>query len=663
MNQLPAVGNMEIKTVHPRSRLILLTSSLGLAVTACVTPLVLFPTLLPNAAQGSFYSEFITTDSENDARWDVESGSLPPGLSLNSSTGRISGTPTSSGQFEFTVVAREPAFFVRTGARTYSLFVIERLQVATTLTDARVNQSYSVTPSVSGGVPPYTYEITGLPAGLNYDSETGIISGTPINAVNDLELQVSVTDSGNPQQLASVRTTLSVKPPSVTIATTSLADGKAGEAYSQTLQASDGTPSYTWAVVNGLLPDGLSLDLNSGVISGTPTKEETATFTVQVTDNDNPPTTDTQEFSVEIGPPAVRVRRSVPPVGKVGESYQYQLEAADGAGGYTWEALDDLPEGLSLEADTGLIQGVPTSHGETTFRVQVIDASDAATATTLGMTIEIQPNPVMITTESLEPGRMMEDYSVTLAATGGITSYQWSFDSGSLPAGLEWDGSTATISGTPTKAQESVFVIKVTDSAGTPTSDMQELKLLINPEAVEITTELLPSGQIGNNYDQQLIADLGAEPYTWEIIEGSLPDGLELDGTTGRIKNSPETVQTSTFKVQVTDSSNPPSSDTRELAIEIKPKPVEIVTVAHTLKVNQVLLLELQAQYGTPPYNWGVSDLGGLDLEVALAPDGEGFVLTGVPKSEGVFTFTLSVTDSGSPSTTDEVAFELTVEP
>ena len=82
--------------------------------------------------------------------------------------------------------------------------------------------------------------------------------------------------------------------PSIT--TSSLPDGKVGEAYSQTLTAT-GTAPITWSISNGTLPDGLKLTGNTGEISGTPTAEGTATFTVKAT---NSAGSNTKELSITI---------------------------------------------------------------------------------------------------------------------------------------------------------------------------------------------------------------------------------------------------------------------------------------------------------------------------------------------------------------------------
>jgi large repetitive protein len=141
----------------------------------------------------------------------------------------------------------------------------------------------------------------------------------------------------------------------LTITTTSLPDGGVGAPYSQTLHASGGTGSYTWARITGLLPAGLSLNAATGVISGTPTTAATFSFVLQVKDGVS---SVTKGLSIKIYPrlSTLTINTTTLPAGDVGTAYSQPLSASGGSPPYTWSiTVPSLPAGLSLNSATGVI--------------------------------------------------------------------------------------------------------------------------------------------------------------------------------------------------------------------------------------------------------------------------------------------------------------------
>ena len=154
-----------------------------------------------------------------------------------------------------------------------------------TLAGATVGSSYSASVSASGGTAPYTWTLTSgsLPAGLSLSS-SGIISGTP-TSVSASNFTLQVTDSTSQSASAVYSIAVSgVTSTTCTITTSGLPGGTVGSAYSATLAASGVTSPYTWTLVSGSLPAGLSIS-SSGVISGTPTTAASSTFTIRVADS------------------------------------------------------------------------------------------------------------------------------------------------------------------------------------------------------------------------------------------------------------------------------------------------------------------------------------------------------------------------------------------
>ncbi len=114
----------------------------------------------------------------------------------------------------------------------------------------------------------------------------------------------------------------------LTITTTNLPDGMVEEAYSTTLEATDGTAPYTWSVSKGSLPTGLSLNPATGKISGTPTEEGSTNFTVKVTDGATPVQEAIEELSIRVNPePQVVMKVDFPRMEAIaGGEMEFDLE-------------------------------------------------------------------------------------------------------------------------------------------------------------------------------------------------------------------------------------------------------------------------------------------------------------------------------------------------
>src|SRR5215469_230716 len=151
----------------------------------------------------------------------------------------------------------------------------------TSLPQGSVGANYQAGFSVSGGTSPYRWTANGsVPPGLQV-FVSGIIAGVPFTA-GSFTFNLVVTDANN--LTATKPFTVVITGSVVSITTTSpLPNGSVGQAYSQTLVASNGTPPFQWAVGSGV-PPGLTLNPSTGVITGNPTTVGNYSFQVTVTD-------------------------------------------------------------------------------------------------------------------------------------------------------------------------------------------------------------------------------------------------------------------------------------------------------------------------------------------------------------------------------------------
>jgi Putative Ig domain len=263
-----------------------------------ISPPSITTSSLPSWTAGVAYSQTLAaTGGTAPYTWTTILGTLPWGLSLNSS-GVISGTPaTAGGPTSVTFQVTDSAN--KTANKSLSITINPSPSIATvSLTNGAVGVAYAQTLSVTGGTSPYTWSIASgsLPSGLSISSSGGV-SGTPTSGGGPTSITFQVKDLTG----ATATKTMSIMittPPS--ISTGSLPNGTVGTAYSQTLTATGGTTAYSWTIVTGSLPAGLFLS-SSGVISGTPTAAvSSSSVTFQVTDNNN--LTATKVLSITTAP-------------------------------------------------------------------------------------------------------------------------------------------------------------------------------------------------------------------------------------------------------------------------------------------------------------------------------------------------------------------------
>ena len=170
---------------------------------------------------------------------------------------------------------------------------------------------------------------------------------------------------------------------------------------------------------------------------------------------------------------------------------------------------------------------------------------------------------VLISTSSLLDSEVGVSYSCNITTYGYNRGNTWSITEGTLPDGLSLDKSTGVISGTPKFGGVHDFTVEVNNGLHYWQQDL----IITIRLPVSVTTSSLPDGQVGTAYSEKLETFDASYTYTWSIIEGTLPDGLSLDKSTGVISGTPKTAGTYSFTVQADDGLK---KATRALSINIQ---------------------------------------------------------------------------------------------
>lgn len=527
-------------------------------------PTVTTKSPLPAGTVGVYYTQTLAaTGGTTPYTWTIDQGSLPLGLTLGSSSGAISGTPTSAGTSTFTVRVTGNNALYSTKDFTLTIYAV----YTGSLADA-VNQSgltfTSPSPSSLPWFPQATINHDGVAAarsGAITDSQTSVMQttvtgpgtfsfwwkvssesgfdfltfyidgvaqkGAISGEVDWQQMSYTVTsgshtlkwvyskDSGGsdgsdcgwvdqmtlPVAIAPTITTLNPLP-SVT----------KGDAYSLTLAASGGATPYTWSITSGALPPGITMTA-AGLISGTCSSATTANFTVQVKGNDK--LASTQAFTLGV----------IAPGDSLAVAMNQSSMAFTAAGNLLWssqtiknhDGVSAAQSGAIKNGQTSIMQTKITGPGTFSFwwKVSSYQLHDYLTFYIDGV----------VQDQGISGEVDWQQRSYTLAS--GTHTLQWVYSKG---------------------------------LRGSFGNDCGWVDQLVLPHAPTITSASpLPSATVGLVYNQTLTATGGFTPYTWSLASGTLPAGLSLSPT-GVISGLPTTASTLTFTVKVLGSDGPSST-------------------------------------------------------------------------------------------------------
>ena len=655
------------------------TDANGQSGSRSYTLLIAAPTLALTPASGSFtvtyggtVSQAFTASGGNGPYSFAASGSLPAGVTLNTSTGALSGSTIVAGSYAFTVTATDTgtngAGAPFTVARNYTLVVAPPVVVITpaSLPGATIGNSYSSNLSATGGAAPYSFAVTGgtLPSGLNLSS-SGTLSGTP-TAGGSFSFTATASDASPAPGpfTANQAYTLTVAAPVITLPPSSLPGGQRGSAYSATLNpASGGTAPFSYAVTAGMLPAGMALS-STGALSGTPTAFGSFAFTVTATDSSggSGPYSANQSYSIAIV--------DQPPVaGGVTVSLPYGAPATPLAlnlsgGAATAVTISAAPANGTASVSGTTINYQPNASFSGTDSFSYTATNGGGTSTPAIVTITVGTPPLTVTASGPLTATVGASYAQTFTFAGGTAPFGSQLVDG-LPAGLALTGTTAnsvTISGAPRSQGTFTLSVSASDSStgnGPFVASRSFTLTVASPNLVIAPASGSFTAPYASPLSQSFAASGGVGPYSY-TLGGSLPAGVTLSAATGAISGTPSVPGSFAFTITASDTgaTGPAGPFTVRGSYTLAVAAPSISITPATLPAataGTAYSATLIGSGAVAPYSFSLSG-GALPAGVTLATTGQ---LSGTPTASGSFPFTATVRDANGQTGT--AAFTLSV--
>ncbi len=573
-----------------------------------VLPTITTSAAFPEGRVGEPYSLTLEASGSTPITWSAPYV-LPGGISLDPSTGVISGTPTMSSTATADIIATNKFGYhsinytlIIQPAWTYLINVDSISHTFTGATTGYDNSSmerqFSITNIGTGTITGLSASWTGgsgfeistpLSGNSIVSSGTVTVSVRPVAGLSAGTYTDTLNITGDHGISQAIGLSFTVSPPSVApdIITTSQSPGTRDVAYSDYVLAS-GTAPITWSIISGALPDGLSLNASTGYITGTPAKSGVFSFIIKA---ENTAGSDTQELSINIVDPDIStVANACNDANNATYGDMTQTAVPDEA------AISAALKAIAVTAvnngtvNVSIIKNSYTApiagdaddpdgtNGSYTFVVNVSKGAQSQDTTAKTIAITAAPFAGLTNQQAVAAAKTAIMDGIVSVAHGAAqaekTAAVQSYVNGLLSAVPDAAGVTATV----TNISGNQYNVALAKGSA---SDSKSINMVVNegpaPVAPSIITESQSNGVIGVDYSDYVSAS-GTAPITWSIISGSLPDGLNLNSSTGYITGTPTAMGTSTFTVKAENSAG---SDTQELSIIIVDPDLVAVNAAY----------------------------------------------------------------------------------
>jgi len=574
--------------------------------------------ILPGALQNHPYSATLAvTNAQGAVTWSI--APVAPtvlyveGLSINPTTGEISGNPTYQGSAGFIAKVTDSAN--RTTTKSMSITSSGALTAAAVYdTTVFLYGSGLISPQFTGGVAPFTISMPGLPPGFRFNATTNRAEGVALQP-GLYTIAATVRDSYTTPEVVSQTIHVNVPAPPLQLLGSLPQQIPLNAPFSGVAAARGGAAPYVFTLT-GTIPPGTTFNTNTGELTGTPNQLGFFTFHVLVTDSTTPAhQTASWDYGITVANPLDR-NDTVATATPLGNGF-YQA---------TLSPYIDPPDKAPLPADGDY------------YRLSSIAGTTVSVKTTAK---EFSPTvPTDTVLEIVDVNGVRLNTCRPAGSTAAFTSACLNDD---VSATLQDSAIEIKMPGTP--SEPSRVYVHVVDWRGLARPEMQYSIILggiVTPMTIPAQT-VTPAALNRPQY-YQLVANNAQGSTTWSITSGALPPGITMTST-GYISGTATSLGTYPFTVQVTDSGTPQQTVTANLQMQV----VDLLTVSSPATwpdacLHQAYSFTMTASGGAPPYHFALNSM----MWPALQVNYDTGIVTGTAAgldTPGTFTANVSVSD------------------
>ncbi|MDG1549704.1 MAG: putative Ig domain-containing protein, partial [Candidatus Poseidoniaceae archaeon] len=569
---------------------------------------------------------------------------LPTGLDIDESTGEISGTPTVVSPSTVYTITASNSGGTDTATVTIQVNDVAPSSVTYSSTFLQLTKDSAMTPetatNLGGTVTSWTI-YPSLPSGLSINAANGTISGTPQSVSTATTYTVTAANSGG-SVTVSITILIYDAPPSSINYSPSSSSLTLGTPMGSVIPTYSGGTANSWTITP-TQPAGLTFDISSGEIGGTPTAvSPLTTYTITATNAGGSGST-TITIQVNDIPPYQLSYNDDPFTLTKGTVMSDANPTVSGGTVDTWIIDPALPTGLVIDPSTGVISGNPTVISSTTSYIITASNTGGVTTTTVSITVnDVVPSSI---TYSHDPYTLTRDSAMiadTPTVLGGAVD-SWVINP-SLPTGLSIDPTTGEISGTPNSVSPlTTYTVTATNTGGSATTTID---ILVNdappsgitygngPFSYENGTPITPLSPSAG----------GGAVVSWTVVP-ALPTGLVLDPSTGVISGTP-TVNSPSTVYNVT-ATNAGGSNSTTFTLEVNDVPPSLIVYnpnSFSLSKDSPMSSVTPTNDGGDVETWTVSPA----LPQGLVIDGSTGEIYGTPTAITAYgTYTITGTNTG----------------